>query len=78
MECSRQVRKSWLVAIALIVAGCGVSRFESIDTCEFERWQVMGITLWLGQDCKGNKDDNSMLRKTTDELRNMKEPGDEN
>ena len=55
-----------------------MSRFESIDTCEFERWELAGVTWWMGQDCKGNKEDDSMLRKTVDETRKIQDPDHEN
>ena len=71
MEYSRQVRKGWLV-VFLILAGCAVSRYESIDTCETEYWEFMGMRFWSGLDCKGNKEDSSMLGKVANDAKDTK------
>ena len=66
--------KKRIIAITitcLVLVGCAYHRFQSIATCEFEGRDFMGVSIWLSSNCLGNKDDDSHVKKSITETREV-------
>ena len=59
------------IMAVLTAGGCAIQRFESIDTCEMERWELLGVTLWKTVNCAGTKESPTELHNQVESMREL-------
>jgi len=65
------------IMAVMTAGGCGLNRFESIDTCEFEQRKFLTAILWSSINCQGKKDDQTHLHDSVDETREILDGGED-
>ena len=55
-----------IIASTTVLVACGIYRYESIETCEFETRAILGTKFFSSTNCLGNKDEKSHLRETVE------------
>ena len=60
-----------IIMAVMTAGGCAMQRFESIDTCEVERWELVGVTFWKTANCAGVKDSPTELHNQVESMREL-------
>ena len=60
-----------ILVSTVVITACTYRRFQSIDTCEFETRDMMGVAVWQSSNCLGDKNADSHLKKSVDEVKGV-------